>query len=195
MLIQRHGSQSVFGAANETIAEETLLSLPEVLKVETLNEMKDVGDFLVSIWEAPNVSIVVENKTGQHHAGVNGGTVIAYVNKTHGEVTDRLYTSADLSLVTVPAFFDGEWRLLCALTSEMKHSKKHPIKLQQKQSISVAKLNTSGYAWSTNIVETLRRAVFEKVLKEANETAQYNLELDSCVCVEDVNDIQPEAQI
>lgn len=176
MLMQRHGSQSVFGAANETIAEETLLSLPEVSNVYTLNEMKDVGDFLVNLHEAPTVSLIVENKTGQHHAD---GKVVAYVNKTHGVVTDRLYTASDLSVVTVPAFYDGEWHLLCALASEMKHSKKHPTKIQKKQTIAVAKLDTAGYPWSTNVAETLRRAAFEKSLKEAYEMSQRVVMLDS----------------
>lgn len=178
MLLQRHGSQSVFGAANETIAEETLLSLPEVSNVETLNEMKDTGDFLVNLHEAPGILLVVENKTGQHHPAE--GTVVAYVNKTHGEATDRLYTSADLSIVTVPAFYDGEWRLLSALASEMKHSKKHPTKIQQKQTIVVSKLDTIGYVWSTNVVSTLRRAAFEKALKQAHETPEQSVALDSC---------------
>ncbi len=179
MLMQRHGSQSVFGAANETIAEETLLSLSEVSNVETLNEMKDIGDFLINLHEAPNVSLIVENKTGQHHPGPNDGTVIAYVNKTHGDASDRLYTSTDLSVVTVPVYFNGEWRLLCALASEMKHSKKHPTKIQQKQTIKVCELDTPKGVWSTNVVETLRRAAFEKALRDAYEMSQQVVELDS----------------
>ena len=180
LLLQSHGSQSVFGAANETVTEETLLSLIEVLSVETLDEMKDLGDFLVCLREAPNIALILENKTGKYHVGSNGETVVAYVNKTHGSAYDRFYTAADLSIVTVPAFYNGEWHLLCALASEMKHSKKYPTNLQKKLIIDVANLNTSGYAWSTNVVDTLRRAAFEKALREANEMARYNIELSSC---------------
>jgi hypothetical protein len=177
MLLQRHGSQSVFGAANETIAEETLLSLPEVSNVETLNEMKDVGDFLVNLHKAPEVSLVLENKTGQYHADADA--VVAYVNKTHGEATDRLYTASDLSVVTVPVFIAGEWKLLCALASEVKRSKKHPMKIQQKQTIAVSKLDTSGYPWSTDVAGTLRRAAFELALRQAQELTSQVVELSS----------------
>ncbi len=181
LFAQNHGSQSIFGAVNETIAEETLQSLPEVMQVETLNEMKDLGDFLVVLWEAPTANLVVENKTGTHHRRKNHarGVVITYLCKSRGEGPEKLYTADALSVVTVPAFYEGEWHLLSALASELPRNRNHPTKIKQTHNIPVAELGEPGCPWSNDLLETLRRAAFEKALKEAFEMQQSVVMLDS----------------